>query len=194
MNSIIKGLLTKGVIDKLSSSLGSNSEQTKSAMEGLIPSILGGLAKNTRKKEGAELLGKVLKDHDGSILDNLDGFLGNVSAGKGDKILSHVLGDKTSEIGKMVGEKSGLGEGTTGKLMEILAPMVMGAVGKETKAQGIGTDMLSGLLKGSMKDVLKDGKIDYMSVATMFLDKDGDGDIKDDLMDMGKNYLKKFMS
>lgn len=194
MNSIVKGLLTKVVVNKLSEKLGANSETTKSAMEGLIPSILGGLAKNTAKKEGADLLGKVLKDHDGSILDNLDGFLGNVSAGKGDKILGHVLGDKTSEIGKMVGEKSGLGEGTTGKLMEILAPMVMGAVGKETKAQGIGTDMLSGVLKGSMKDVLKDGKIDYMSVATMFLDKDGDGDIKDDLMDMGKNYLKKFMS
>ena len=45
-----------------------------------------------------------------------------------------------------------------------------------------------------MKDVLKEGKIDYMALATMFLDKDGDGDIKDDLMDMGKKYLKKFMS
>jgi len=194
MNSIIKNLLSETIVDKLSNSLGTNSEQTKSAMEGLLPAILGGLAKNTAKKEGADLLGKVLKDHDGSILDNLDGFLGNISAGKGTKILGHVLGGKTSEIGKMVGEKSGLGEGMTGKLMEMLAPMVMGAVGKEAKSSGIGSDMLSDLLKGSMKDVLKEGKIDYMAVATMFLDKDGDGDIKDDLMDMGKKYLKKFMS
>lgn len=194
MNSIIKNLLTKGIVDKLSNSLGTNSEQTKSAMEGLLPAILGGLAKNTAKKEGADLLGKVLKDHDGSILDNIDGFLGDVKSGKGDKILNHVLGEKTSEIGKMIAEKSGLEEGMTGKLMEMLAPMVMGAVGKETKEKGLGSDMLSSLLKGSMKDVLKEGKIDYMSVATMFLDKDGDGDIKDDLMDMGKKYLKKFMS
>ena len=57
---------------------------------------------STAKKEGAELLGKVLKDHDGSILDNLDGFLGNVSAGQGSKILGHVLGRKTSEIEKRV--------------------------------------------------------------------------------------------
>ncbi len=193
MNNLIKSLLTKTVVDKISQSLGQDTGKTKSAMEGLIPAILGGLAKNSAKKEQAELLHQVLqKDHDGRILDNLDGFLGNIKSGKGDKILGHVLGNKSDFLAQMIGEKTGLGKEQTGKLMETLAPLVMGVVGKETKEKGLQAHNLGEILQNAVKNFA--GNDGLKELAFSILDKDGDGDIKDDLFDMGKKYLKKFLS
>jgi len=193
MSNILQGLLKDAIVNKISQSLGQDSGKTKSAMEGLLPAILGGLAKKSAKKEEADLLSKVLeKDHDGSILDNLDGFLGDIKSGKGDKILGHVLGSKSDLLAQMVGEKTGLGKEQTGKLMETLAPLVMGAVGKEAKEKGALGSNLGDLLQGAVKKFA--GNEELKKLAFSFLDKDGDGDIKDDLLDMGKKYLKKFMS
>ena len=50
------------------------------------------MARNTSNQQGAESLHNALqKDHDGSILDNLGGFLNNAQSGPGAGILRHVL-------------------------------------------------------------------------------------------------------
>jgi hypothetical protein len=109
MNNMLKGLLNNVVVSKISESLGTDSGKTKSAMNSILPALLGGLASNSAKKEQADLLGKVLaKDHDGSILDNLSGFLKDPKAGKGGKIVGHILGNKSETLAKIVMEKTGL--------------------------------------------------------------------------------------
>ena len=191
MNDILKNLMQDALVGKISKTLGADTDKTKSAMEGILPAILGGLAKNSAKKEKADLLEKVLqRDHDGSIFDNLDGFLGDIKSGKGDKILGHVLGNKSSLLADMIGQKTGLGKEKTGKLMETLAPLVMGAVGKETKEKGLNVKNLGSLLQDTVKKFA--GNDDLKKLAFSLLDKDGDGDIKDDLLDMGKNLLTNF--
>lgn len=179
------------LVSKISEKIGANTEQTKSAMSGILPAILGGLAKNSAKKEKAGLLEKALeKDHDGSIFDNLDGFLGDIKGGKGNKILGHVLGNKSNLLADMIGAKTGLGKAKTGQLMETIAPLVMGAVGKIKKEKGLDVKNLGSLLQSAMKEFA--GNDDLKKLAFSLLDKDGDGDIKDDLLDMGKNLLTSF--
>ncbi len=193
MDKILKTLLTNELIGKISDNLGTNSQKTKSAMENILPAILGGLAKNSAKKEKADLLHQVLeKDHDGSILNNVGDLLENVEAFKGNKILGHIWGEKSSLLAEIVGQKSGLGKEKSGKLMEVLAPLVMGALGKETKEKELQSGDLSGLLQQTVKKFADNDELKKLVFS--FLDKDGDGDIKDDLLDMGKKYLKKFLS
>ena len=48
------------------------------------------------------------KDHDGTILDNLGGFLSNSDNGPGAGILKHVFGDKRSMVEAGLSQMSGL--------------------------------------------------------------------------------------
>ena len=59
-----------------------------------MSAILGAMANNASKPGGADsLLGALQKDHDGSILDNLGGFLGQPNTDDGNGILGHVFGN-----------------------------------------------------------------------------------------------------
>lgn len=67
----------------------------------------------------------------------------------------------------------------------MLAPIVMAYLGKEkrqtiTGEGGLG-DLLGGLLGGSLQSSSGGGIMDIISAA---LDKDGDGDAMDDILDM----------
>ena len=77
LNNII-GLLQGQDLQALTSKLGGDEAQVKSGLGLALPAILEALNKNTNTPEGAESLNKALeKDHDGSILDNVTGFLNN---------------------------------------------------------------------------------------------------------------------
>jgi hypothetical protein len=66
-------------------------------------------------------------------------------------------------------------------MMKILAPLVMGSLGKAKKEGWLDASAIAWLVTGASKN---------SSMLTMFLDKNGDGDVKDDLLKMGMNYLK----
>jgi hypothetical protein len=57
------------------------------------------------------------QDHDGSILDNLTGFLGDAQAGPGKGILRHVLGDRRRQVETGLSKTTGLDAGSVGKLL-----------------------------------------------------------------------------
>lgn len=60
-------------------------KEVKSGLGVALPAMLEALNKNTNTTEGAELkLNKALEDHDGSILNNVSGFLDNPQSEKWD--------------------------------------------------------------------------------------------------------------
>ena len=76
---------------------------------GGLPILLAALNRNASNPAGAAALhGALERDHDGSILDNLGGFLGNAQAGPGAGILKHVLGERQESTAQAVGAASGL--------------------------------------------------------------------------------------
>jgi hypothetical protein len=85
------------VTQQIGRSLGVGEEQAGSAVSAAVPMLLGGLARNTADPQGASaLLGALDRDHDGSVLDDVGGFLGGGGAAtaNGAGILEHVLGNK----------------------------------------------------------------------------------------------------
>ena len=152
MKTLLDTLGDNGISD-MASKVGANKEQTKSALEGIMPSLLGAMSSNTKSANGASgLLGALDRDHDGSILDDIGGFINQDEHEDGGKILSHVLGDKQSNVEESLSMKTGMGGSQVNKLMKMAAPLLMGLLGKEKRnsASSGGFDLggLSGLLGG----------------------------------------------
>jgi hypothetical protein len=141
-------LQNKGAIDQIAGKLGVQSGQANSAVNAAIPAILAGLAKNSEKPEGAAALsGALEKDHDGGVLDQ-DDYFDSYEQKKGDNILGHVFGEKKPAVQSQVSALGGLDLAQGGELMKMLAPLVMGYLGKEKSSGGLDISSLSQILGG----------------------------------------------
>jgi uncharacterized protein DUF937 len=198
---LLQSQLSEGMLDQLSSQLGgADKQQTAAAASGVFSTIMGALAKNASSQEGASSLSNALeKDHDGGVLDGFMDILGgksqptNTRAMNGAGILSHILGEKQGGAIEMISKMSGLGGDKTGDLMSMLAPMVMGTLGKAKKEQGMGLDDLTSFISGSVQNHQAKGG-EEMGMIGKFLDQDGDGSYMDDVAGMGMKMLGKWFS
>lgn len=174
---------------------GADTQQTKTAASGVMTTLLGALAKNASTQEGAQSLNTALeKDHDGSILDDIMGMLsGNAQPQNqrmlnGSGILNHLLGGKQNNAVNMISQVSGLDQNKTGNLMQLLAPVIMGALGKTKRQNGLDIGDLAGLLSGSFSQQKQQTNISSGLINSL-LDQDGDGSVTDDIANMGFKML-----
>jgi hypothetical protein len=194
---ILQGSLSEGMVDQLSQQIGgADKAQTAAAVSGIMSTLTGALAKNASTTDGAAALNNALeRDHDGSILDDVMGMLGgqsqptNASMLNGAGILKHVLGDKQGGAVDMISKMSGLDSGQTGNLMTMLAPVLMGALGKTKRQNGLDVAGIASLLSGTVSAERQNPNNFAMDLATKFLDSDGDGSIVDDVASIGMKML-----
>ncbi|MEN1727794.1 MAG: DUF937 domain-containing protein [Pseudomonadota bacterium] len=144
-------------IQTLGQQIGAPREQAHSAINAALPVLVGMLAKNNESEAGHQALARAVeRDHDGSILDHLGGFLSSGDTGMGEKILGHVLGRNQAPAQAGLAEQTGLQGDQVGKMMAMLAPVVMGALGQQARASsGSTAGSIGDLLQGSMGDLLK---------------------------------------
>ncbi len=144
-------------IGKLGQQIGAPQDQTHSAINAALPVLVGMLAKNNESNEGHQALARAVeKDHDGSILNQLSGFFSDGSTGTGEKILGHIFGSNQAPAEAGLAEQTGLQNDQIHKMMAMLAPVVMGALGQQARASsGSTAGSIGDLLQGSMGDLLK---------------------------------------
>lgn len=177
-------------LSMISKELGADESTTQGAIGAALPALVGALSRNGSNQQGAEgILGALSQDrHDGGVLDNLSDFLGKKEYDQprgGAGILGHLLGGQEERVRQGVSKSSGLSAEGSGQLMKMLAPMVLGALGKQQKSQGFDASSLMGFLGGEKESVEKEsgGMIGRM------LDQDGDGDF--DMGDIAKLAMGK---
>ncbi len=196
LTSLIQSQVSEGLIDQLAGQLGgADRGQTAAATTGILSTLLGAMARNASTPDGAAALNNALeRDHDGSILDDVMGMVtgqNNAPSARttnGTGILGHILGNRQGGAVDMISKMSGLNSGQTGDLMAMLAPVVMGMLGKTKRDQGLDAGGVTDLLTGFAKQ--EQSKNPAMSIITGFLDADGDGSIIDDVAGMlGKGLL-----
>ena len=194
MSDLISGLMGQfggQALSQLAGSIGGSEESTQSALGAALPILVSAMAKNASTPEGAQSLNNALdKDHDGGILDNISGFLGdggNEAAGSG--ILGHLLGAKQQNVEKYVADDSGLSAESVGKLLKFAAPLVMGYLGKQKKQEsGTGNDLVSSLLSSALSNN-KQAAPQSQSVIEQLLDSNNDGSVVDDVAKLGMSFL-----
>lgn len=126
--------LSGGNLTQLSQQIGADEATTAQAVQAALPLLLGGLARNASKPEGAASLGTALGEHRGGLMENLGGLLGNAESGKGAGILGHIFGGKRATVENGVGQATGLKQQQVGKLLMVLAPIVMAALARRQQA------------------------------------------------------------
>jgi hypothetical protein len=107
----------------------------------------------------------------------------------GNAILGHVLGAKRSNVETGISRTTGLDQGSTAQLLMLLAPVVLGALGKQQHQQGLDADGVAGLLKQERQQTESS-----LGGFTRLLDLDGDGEISDDLINLGAKFLGSWLS
>ena len=185
---ILKGQLGAGTVSQVSQRIGADQGQIQQAIGAALPVLLGALARNTSRPAGATALHQALsEDHDGSILDNLSGALNQGDLTDGNAILGHVLGDRRNVVESGVGKVSGLGGQQVTQLLAMLAPVVMGALGKMQRQQSLDPSGLATALAGENKGLEQTSPI--LGKLTALLDADNDGQIMDDVLGKLKGVL-----
>ena len=176
---------------KIGQKIGADKQQTGSALSKAVPFLVSALARNAKKPAEAESLNRALdKDHDGGILDHVQDFLGNPESANGSGILRHVLGRQQPRVTKGLAKQSGLKKNQMGALLKIAAPLVMGALGKEKRKQGLSTDALSSFLGGEKK-LAQQADPGTMGILGSLLDRDKDGSVLDDVFSLLGGLFRK---
>lgn len=171
-------------LTQISQQLGISEQQTREALPSALAALTGAMAQNAAQPQGAQQLSNALnKDHDGSLLDSLDGFLGGAGGGgnlgAGASILGHIFGQRQQKVEGNLGRTAGLDSQTMGRLLALLAPIVMAYLGKRQREQQLDPGGLASVLGKERQ------RIEQVPQARgglgALLDLDGDGQILDDL-------------
>jgi hypothetical protein len=182
--------LSGGGLAQIGQQIGADEKTTGSALSTVMPMLVSALARNASKPDGAEALHQALtKDHDGSIFDDLSGFLGNSQASDGAGILGHILGSRQPAVTQGLSKGTGLDMGQIGQLLKIAAPMLMGMLGKQQLKKGLDVGGLTSFLGGQHKKVQKTNP-GLMGALGGLLDADGDGSAADDILGMVGKLFK----
>ncbi|MBN1131752.1 MAG: DUF937 domain-containing protein [Bacteroidales bacterium] len=194
MKNILGELLSTlddNALESIARKTNASPTQAKSALASAIPILMSAMAKNSKTKDGATALQKAVeKDHDGSLLDNLGDFLGNPEAANGVGILRHVLGGKQQNVASYISNDTGLSGESAGKILEIAAPLVMGYLGKKRSTGEVSN--VSSLLNTFMKTEKKQAP-KAQGVIAQLLDSNNDGNVMDDISQMGMSFLGKML-
>jgi hypothetical protein len=148
-------ILKQVPVDDIAAKFGVSHDVAKAAVEQGGAVLLGGLAKNAESEEGSAAIQNALKRHESTSgatkVDDID-------QADGEKIVTHVLGTKKKEVTTKLTEAKETAGIDFGKLLPILAPIVMGLIANATKGKadagekssgggGIG-DLIGGLIGG----------------------------------------------
>lgn len=191
-------------VDQISQSVGVDNSMVNSAIQVALPALLNGLANNASTPDGADSLNSALEQHDGGVLDNIGGLAGMIFGGSTDTtpppqadaggILGHILGSGQGAVAQDVSQKTGLGMGQVAQILMILAPIVMGYLGRQKQQQNVGADgiggLLGGLLGGSQQPAAPRSTGNaILDMASNMLDSDHDGSAMDDIASMAMKYV-----
>lgn len=144
-----------GQTGTISRRIGADETRTQTAMQAAIPALLAALSSEA---DSPGLRQAIQQDHDGAIIDQLTEYLGGTSSlsprtTNGAGILEHVLGDRQGDVAQALSAKSGLDLGSIMQLLPLLAPILMGMLGKKSSGGssgggGFSLDDLGSILGG----------------------------------------------
>jgi|JI7StandDraft_1071085.scaffolds.fasta_scaffold00142_39 hypothetical protein len=168
-------------------------DHTQVDLGGLLGGLLGGNASGTTSSLGEAGFGALL----GAVAGMMGGAApstqpaGGGLAQSGAAILKHVLGGAQPRAADGVAKSAGISPAAAGQLMAMLAPLVMGAIGRMQQQNGLDA---GGLAKAIQQDAGRVGAAPGQGGGfASLLDTDGDGDVDvADLMRHGSTLFTMF--
>jgi hypothetical protein len=183
------GALSGNEVDRMAQNVNADKNQVANTVQAALPLLLGALNRNSNDNQGALNLANALdRDHDGDVLDDIAGFLDRGPSQRDQRIADHVFGGRRDAVAQRLSGSTGLDSGSVMQIIGMLAPLVMGALGKQKRQRGLDATGLSDLLTRET-DRARQRNSGGMNMVEMFLDSDRDGDITDDVFKIGGDLL-----
>ncbi|SED63316.1 DUF937 domain-containing protein [Jiangella alba] len=151
----IDDLLAQLPIDQIAASLGVDEDTAEQATRQALPALIGGMQANAQDADGAASLAKALDDHDDDLVGGgVD--LGRVNTDDGEKIVSNVFGGNRDQVvNQLAGFNSkGGGSDLIGKLLPMLAPIVLSYLAGKVKSGGSAAPSQQASSGGGLADIL----------------------------------------
>jgi hypothetical protein len=148
----VMGMLSSG--DNLSTmgkSVGGDEKSVKSALSMGLPLLMGSMADKASKPGGAEMLTKMIPQEGAGNPDNISSQLSNPPTAGGSDMVSKLMGNQMGPMQNAISKKSGLAPDGVGKLLAMVAPILMGQVGKMFSQGNMDSKGLSALLGSQSK-------------------------------------------
>jgi F0F1-type ATP synthase membrane subunit b/b' len=170
---ILKLLSSSDVLSKIASALGIDQEQAVKAVNAAVPTLLAALTGAASKPEGGTNLANVLAKQDAGVLDNLSSLFsggGAAAASQGSNLLGSLLGGlgggALGQISSVLSRFTGVNEGAINKMLGLLAPVVLGAIKKQsTGLDAAGIARMLTEQKGNIASALPSGLGSLLSSA-----------------------------
>lgn len=151
---LITGNAGNQIASRAENKFGIDKNQIIALLAVSAPLVISYLRKKSQDDPNeAEALNKALdKDHDGSILDNPNQI--EERQQEGNSILDHIFGGQKNQVENQLSQKTGISMDKIGPILAMLAPVIMGYIGKEKQSGGINSggglgDLLGGILGGA---------------------------------------------
>lgn len=138
-------------ISGIARGLGESETSVSRGMESSIATVLGGMAAKADDpgslRSMIDLVPSSLRE---GAWSNVAGALSNpaspiMSAGK--RMLSGIFGNSETAVTDAISREGGLGSGTVSSLLTMVAPMVLGFLGKKVRDEGLTMSGLGGILR-----------------------------------------------
>jgi hypothetical protein len=173
LNTILQSGLDKNILGAISQKTGIETSSIESLMSQLAPKLLDGAKQNLAgDSDSSDLISMIsntnldsLKENPGEI-DNLDNknMLGQLFSS---------LNENEDDVANELSSKSGIDISAISSLLPMLAPLIMGALNKETNLSNTDTSDTNSIT----------------NMLTNFIDQDNDGSVVDDLFGMAKKFF-----
>jgi hypothetical protein len=193
MSSTILNMLVNQLDDQtikqISNHVGIDEGSAKQAMGTALPALLVALDRNASDPRGAQALTNALrKDHDGSILNNIPAALSNeATLQDGAAILGHILGGKggkSTNLKAILSDATGLTQKQVEVLLQLAAPLLLGALGKAQHEGNLDSQQVAGVLHTE-----KEAAQSSLSGLAGLLDLNRSGSVMDELISFGSRLL-----
>lgn len=155
---LITGNAGNQVASQAENKFGISKNQIIALLAVAAPLVISYLRKKSQEDPNeAEALNNALdRDHDGSILDNPSQV--EARQQEGGSILDHIFGGQKATVENQLSQNTGISMDKIGPILAMLAPVIMGYIGKQKQSNGITSggglgDLLGGILGGAQSQV-----------------------------------------
>lgn len=144
---LLTGNTSNQVAEQAENKFGISRNQIIALLAVAAPLIISYLRNKSQDAKEAEALNNALdKDHNGSILNDSSQLEARES--EGGSILGHIFGGDKQNVENQLSQNTGISIDKIGPVLAMLAPVIMGYIGKEKQQSNVGAGGLGDLLGG----------------------------------------------
>ena len=152
--SVVTTILSDESVASISEKTGASTKDISSVLSAALPLLLAGANEQAQNQTTAESFTTALVQHSSADTSNVGSFLNSVDISDGAKIIAHLLGVNTQT--QTIAQQSGVNASDTGKILAVVAPLLMSLLGQQTQAQSNSSSSVGGLM-GSLLGSLLSG-------------------------------------